>query len=189
MRILSIALLIGCLFLSGCAGLGLTNDFASTNAAIAQANADKYRAYSDAMIACGGNAACQVGISLALATGAGDQKMIQPERTSEVLASFVPFASLGLQALGIFYGGVGGTGSSGFVVTGDNNSFSGIGNNMEASGGSSVEAPYSMTNSFSWSTNNRDYSLGNDAGMVNDTGIVDPVESTVTDDPVIPVIQ
>ena len=86
----------------------------------------------------------------------------------------------------MFYGGAGsnGTGSSGaFIVRGDNNSFSGIGNNMEASGGSTVNSPFSLSNSYSWSTNNRNYSLGGETGTVTDVGVVDPVDNlTVTDE-------
>lgn len=161
-------LAVAVLSLTGCA-----NDFASTNMAIAQSNADKFAAYGEAMRACGANAACQVGVSMALATGAGDTKMIQPERTAEIAAAFVPFASLGLQGLGLFYGGgVSGTGSAGYVVTGDNNTFSGNGNNLESTGGSSLSAPFSSSNNFSWSTNNRDYNLGAGyEGAVVDTGV------------------
>jgi len=170
-----IAVIVSCLALSGCA-----NDFASTNAAIAQSNADKFAAYGAAMQACGANAACQVGVSMALATGAGDTKMIQPERTAEIAAAFVPFASLGLQGLGLFYGGgVNGSGSAGYVVTGDNNTFSGNGNSLESTGGSTLSSPFSSSNAFSWSTNNRDYTLGEDVGTITDLGVVDVEDTTV----------
>lgn len=163
----AIGLMVGTL--SGCA-----NQFLETNQLIADANATRLAAYGDAMHACGANAACQVGVSMAYATGAGEQKYVQPERTSEILSAYVPLASLGLQAFGMFYGGgIAGTGSSGFVVTGDNNTFSGIGNAIEASGGSNIESPFSSSNNFSWSTGNRDYSLGGSAGTIDDTGIVD----------------
>jgi len=165
------ALIVSSLMLSGCA-----NDFGATNAAIAQANADKFAAYGEAMRACGANAACQVGVSMAMATGAGDMKMIQPERTAEILGAVVPFASLGLQAFDMFYGGTGlaGSGSNGaFVITGDNNSLSGIGNYGEATGGSTINSPYSSSNSFSWDAYNRKYNLGSgyDDGAVLDTGV------------------
>lgn len=164
--------------LSGCA-----QDFRELNTAIAEKNNERLAKYGDAMKACGVNAACQVGVSMAYASGAGDQKFIQPERTSEILSSVVPLASLGLQAFGMFYGGgPNGTGSAGYVVTGDNNTFSGVGNALEASGGSSVNAPFSSSNAFSWSTNNRDYSLGGTAGTVTDPGIVDVYPDEATTD-------
>jgi hypothetical protein len=176
-----IAIIVSSLMLSGCAGMGMTNDFASTNTAIAEANAAKYRAYTEGMRACGNNAACQVGISMALATGAGDQKMIQPERTAEVLAAFVPFASLGLQAFDMIYGGgPNGNGSAGYVVTGDNNTFSGNGNNLESTGGSTLNSPFSSSNAFSWDQYNRTYSQGTDAGTVSDGGLTDPLDPVVT---------
>lgn len=171
MKKLAYILIIGLTIsmMSGCA-----QDFGATNQLIADSNASRLAAYGDAMAACGANAACQVGVSMAFATNAGEQKFIQPERTSEILSAVVPLASLGLQAWGTFYGGgPNGTGSSGYVVTGDNNTFSGVGNALEASGGSSINAPFSSSNSFSWSTNNRDYNLGADAGEITDTGIVD----------------
>ena len=110
--------------------------------------------------------------------------MIQPERTAEVLAAFVPFASLGLQAFDMFYGGAVSGGQAGaFIISGDNNSLSGIGNNNEASGGSTVTSPYSLSNTFSWSTNNKDYSLGAGYdGTVVDSGVTgETTESTGTD--------
>lgn len=174
-----LAVIISSLMLSGCAGI--TNDFASTNAAIAQANTDRYRAMTEAVIACGSNAACQVAVSLSFATNAGQQKMIEPERTAEVLGAFVPFASLGLQAFDMFYGGGPTGGQAGaFVITGDNNSLSGIGNNNEASGGSTVTSPYSLSNTFSYDMYNREYTLGNPVGTIIDEGIVDPASDPVT---------
>jgi len=160
--------------LSGCA-----TEFIATNDQIAAANEGKLVAYGQAMAACGENAGCQVGVSMAYAARVGDQDFIKPERTAEVLGAWVPFASLGLQAFDMFYGGgPNGTGSAGYVVTGNNNTFSGVGNALEASGGSTVTAPFSSSNSFSWSTGNRDYTIGGTAGEITGDGIVDTYPDT-----------
>lgn len=171
------------LLASGCA-----RDFSDVNSAIAENNKERFAAYGEALKACGVNAACQVGVTMAYATAAGDQKFIAPERTAEILSAVVPLAGLGLQAFDMFYGGgPTGTGSAGYVVTGDNNTFSGVGNALEASGGSTLTAPFSSSNSFSWSTNNRNYNLGADAGTVTDAGLVDvyPDAETSDGDPVV----
>lgn len=164
--------------LSGCAG----NQFLETNQLIADSNATRLAAYGDAMAACGDNAGCLVGVSMAYASKAGDTDFVQPERTAEIIGAWVPIASLGLQAWSVFYnGGVSGTGSSGFVVTGDNNTFSGVGNALEASGGSTLEAPFSSTNTFSWSTGNRDYSIGGTAGEITGDGLTDTYVDDATE--------
>jgi len=178
-----IAVIAASLTLSGCAVFGNPNEFIETNRMILQSNEESKQALAVSLSVCKGEPGCLVGVSMAYASRMGERDLVQPERTSEILKNVVPFASLGLQAFDMFYGGVGGSGTSqGYVVTGDNNTFSGIGNSMEASGsGNSVESPFSSSNSFSWSTNNRDYALGTDTGTITDLGVVDvlPTDTTI----------
>jgi len=174
---LLVALLVLAVTLSGCLGLG--NDFSSTNEMIAAANTDRFRAFSAGMIGCGEDEACKVGLAMAFAGGMGQQDFFRPETVRDYAQAFLPYATLGVDVFRL-WGGFSGGGSGGYVVTGDNNSFSGIGNDLVADNESSLSATFSSSTSLTSSEGNRDFSLGSDAGTIDDTGIVDPV--TVDDD-------
>jgi len=180
-----LAISIAALSMSGCAGTSITEDFKETNEMIARSNVDRLIAFKDGMIGCGDNAACQGMLGMAFAANMGQQSYFKPETTSDLLRAFLPYASLGLQAFDMFYSGTNGAGSSGaFLVEGDNNTFMGIGNNTEASGGSTVNIPFSSVNTFSWSAdNNQDASHDNEY-VPTDTGVVGETTDTTSTDPV-----
>ncbi len=180
-----IAVAVVGLMLSGCALLGQPNEFIETNRMILSANATSKQAFAAALAVCKGEPGCLVGVSMAYATNIGDRDLVQPERTSEIMKNTVPFVSLALQAVDLFYGGIGSGSNGAYVIKGDNNTISGVGNYNESSGGSTTNAEVSSSNTFSWSAdNNQDASHDNayaDPGVVaTDTTSTDPV--IVTDE-------
>ena len=168
------AVLVMAVSLSGCI-FSMPEKFTEANAQIAASNDTRLAIFGS----CGDNAACQVAVSMAFAGNMGQQQFFRPETARDYLQAFMPYATLGVDVFRL-WGGFSGGGSGGYVVTGDNNSFSGIGNDLVADNESSLSATFSSSTSLTSSEGNRDFNLGSDAGTIDDTGIIDPV--TVDDD-------
>lgn len=138
------------LMLPGCSILSGQDPINTTNQLIANSNTARLAAYADGMASCGDNAACQVGISMAFATGAGQQPLFKPETAVDYLRAGLPYADLALRAYSIWGGSNGISGDrSSIFVKGDGNSFN-IANRMSATDQSSVAVDWS--NTFSRST-------------------------------------
>ena len=95
------SILIGCLFLGGCmttknttvqslddngqpvttttSSVGWSGDMSEVNELIAKGNSEARTSYGDAMVACGDNAACQVGVSAAYFSNAGRMPFYKPD--------------------------------------------------------------------------------------------------------------
>ena len=157
-----------------------TDDFATTNQMIIDANANNRRYYADGMAACNGNAACQVGITSAYFSMAGQQQLIKPETLVDVLRAFLPYADLGVGLIRTYRSGTNGD-SSGFLVTGNGNTFMGVGNKTSADNGSSASTSISAEYARAEDHNNRTYSLGGDKGGISDEVVTTyiPTESEV----------
>jgi len=145
--------------LTGCA----TNT--ETNQLIAQVNADRQRAYGDAMVACGSNAACQVGVSMMFASGAGMQQFIREDSPLDYFRAAGPLLAFGVDVARLFVSP--GSDTNGFIVSGDNNQISGFGNRLTADNESSISTSFDSTVSVSrtqswenmynpWTDNSRD---------------------------------
>ena len=135
----NIVLIVLMLLLSSCSIF--TNDFASTNALIAQANVDSRKAYADGMAACKENAACQVGVTSSYFSNAGQQKILKPETVKDYMEAGLPYANLASNVfLGVRGGGSGGSNSGGFTLVGDNNTVNDIGNHKTADNGSTLSS-------------------------------------------------
>jgi hypothetical protein len=143
MKYLPVVAVLFCamLVMSGCADINATNQL------IADQNEARLAAYADGMAACGNNAACQVGLSAAYFSGAGMAQFIKPDTALDYARGFLPYAQLVLDAWRTFrYAGGHSSGdSSGFLVTGNNNSFFGIGNRQTADNGSSLASTWSTS--------------------------------------------
>ena len=116
----------------GCADINTTNEL------IAGSNQERLDSYSRGLVACGDNAACQVGLSSAYFSGAGQQQLFRPDTPVDYLKAGIPYASLALQAYQVWGGG--GTADIGratILVKGDGNTIS-AGNKLTASGSSTV---------------------------------------------------
>jgi hypothetical protein len=115
--------------LSGCA------DRSGINTAIMENNRANREAMADGLAACGDNAACQVGVTAAYFSSAGQQPLIPEETALDYTKAILPFAQLGLQAFGMYWYGQG-NGTSGdrasTFVKGDGNVFV-SGNKMDYS--------------------------------------------------------
>ena len=80
MKLLATAIIVALVAtLSGCITLLGPSSVDRTNEKIIEANRDRLAAYARAMVACGDNAACQVGASLAFAGNLGQQQLMRPE--------------------------------------------------------------------------------------------------------------
>lgn len=182
-----ILLLMLTLVLPGCGGMSLTNDMSAVNTQIADANLKSQIAFGASMAACKDNAACQVAVGMAYASGMGKQAFYKPETVSDLLRAFSPYMAFGVDIARLWNDGVSGNGGTGggFIVTGNNNSFSGINNTLKASGsgsgsGGGITATFSSSTSTSITSGNKNYNLGTDLGTVTDTGVVaaEPVDMT-----------
>jgi len=75
------------LALSGCG-------YKEVNQMIADSNVQRLQAYADGMKACGVNAACQVGLSMAFAGNMGQQDLIRPESVKDYVVAITPLVSV-----------------------------------------------------------------------------------------------
>lgn len=71
--------LVVALLFSGCTSIFGPSSIDRTNDMIVDANRYRLESYARAMVACGDNAACQVGASLAFAGNLGQQPLMRPE--------------------------------------------------------------------------------------------------------------
>jgi hypothetical protein len=94
------------LALSGCG-------YKEVNQMIADSNVQRLQAYADGMKACGVNAACQVGLSMAFAGNMGQQDLIRPESAKDYIVTITPLVSILSQWAG------GGNGANGGVSISD----------------------------------------------------------------------
>jgi hypothetical protein len=151
---LVLVMLLPPLLLSGCA------DFSTVNTAIMDNNRMTREAFARGMAECGDNAACQVGVTAAYFSNAGQQELFRPETAKDYLQAGLPYANLALTGFGMYWNGSG-NGTSGdrssIYVKGDGNTFS-LGNKLSASEYSS--ATMSLNPSYTrWYDGgyNRDY--------------------------------
>lgn len=149
--------------LAGCADINTTNQL------IAEANKGRLEAYGRSLAACGDNAACQVGVTGAYYSGAGQQPFFRPDTPVDYLKAGLPYADLVERIVGRRYGGTSGD-SSGFVVTGDGNSFN-VGNRLGATEQSLLSLDWSNSMQETALRDNRFYLLDG-AGQIDDEGIV-----------------
>lgn len=157
-------ILLFCLIPSGCA------DINATNKLIADSNTNRLSQYADGMAACGDNAACQVGLSAAFFSGAGQQIFFRPDTGVDYLRAGLPYADLALRGYQVFTGsGISGDRAS-FYVKGDGNSFN-LGNELSATDSSSLAVDWSNQSTKKNSLYNRLYTLGGDSGTVADDGV------------------
>jgi hypothetical protein len=137
------ALCAAVLILPGCAGYGLTSNHAEVNQMIADANTNRFKAFSEGMAACNDNAACQVGLAMGFSANLGQQAFFKPETTSDLLHAFLPYATLGVDVARLWrMAPTNGDSNGGFIITGDNNQLSGIGNKLTADNQSSVTGTF-----------------------------------------------
>ncbi|HAR38849.1 MAG TPA: hypothetical protein DCS09_09925 [Porphyromonadaceae bacterium] len=169
------------LSLTGTAHAGwFTEDYSEVNTLIAEANTDRLKEFGVAMAGCGDNAACQVAVGMAFAGNMGQQGYFKPESTSDFIRALLPAGGLVLDFTRLWRAGTSGD-SSGFVVTGNGNTFSGIGNKLSATDRSTVTAPFSATVTTTTVSGNKWYSL-NDGGKgstVTDGGVVAGFDPTL----------
>lgn len=153
------------LYLPGCA------DINATNKLIAAANSSRLAQYADGMAACGDNAACQVGLSAAYFSGAGQQNFFRPDTAVDYLRAGLPYAELGTRWYQLFLGSAGTSGDrSSIYVKGDGNSFN-LGNDLSAAYASSLTVDWSNQSVKTNSLYNRSYALGGESGTVADDGV------------------
>lgn len=160
--------IMACLMLAGCA------DYSAYNQSVAEYNLKEKVAFGEAMAACKDDSACKVGVAMFFSGNLGEVPFAKPETVKDYAAAFLPYASLGLQFYDMYSGGSGS--SEGISINGSNNSVSGVGNTMEASGESSISATLSSSTQTTVEEGNRDYSLGGSTDgfdtTVSDTGVV-----------------
>jgi hypothetical protein len=162
---IALLLIVSLSLLPGCA------DINDTNKLIAEANVDRLSKYADGMVACGDNAACQVGVSAAYFSGAGQQNFFRPDTAVDYLRAGLPYAELGTRWYQLFLGSAGTSGDrSSIYVKGDGNSFN-LGNDLSAAYGSSLTVDWSNQSVKTNSLYNRSYTLGADRGTVADDGV------------------
>lgn len=104
--IATLAIIVTALALSGCG-------YREVNQMIADSNTNRLKAYADGMKACGVNAACQVGLSMAFAGDMGQQNLIRPESVKDYIVAFTPLAQIFSQWAG------GGNGANGGISVSD----------------------------------------------------------------------
>jgi len=156
--------------LTGC--FSLTSSHLETNQMIATANTERFKAFSEGMSACGGNAACQVGLAMGFSGNLGQQQFFKPETTTDLLHAFLPYATLGVDVARLWrMAPSNGDSNGGFIINGDNNQLSGIGNKLTADNQSSVSGSF-ISNP---SVNHQSYTLTDEAGITT-TNQVLPVE-------------
>lgn len=160
--------LVAILLLSGCATQ------TDVNKAIAVSNEKRFVAFKDGMVECGEDAACKVGLSMAFAGGLGQQQFYREDSITDYMKALHPYLATGVEITKIIKtsGGTSGD-AAGFLVTGNNNQFIGIGNKLSASDRSSVYTDWSSV--FTQETNmyNRTNSLYNptEPTTLSDTGV------------------
>jgi len=131
-------LILAALLLSSASGCSmLTNEFAETNALIAESNLQSRKAYADAMAACRDNAACQVGVTSSYFSNAGQQQLIKPETPVDYLNAGLPYATLGANIY-MMGKGTGGTNKGGITLVGSNNVLNDVGGSKTADNGSTI---------------------------------------------------
>jgi len=129
------------LFTSGCAVHQQTNEL------IAQANANRQEAYGNSMVACGDNAACQVGVSMMFASGAGQQQFFREDSPLDYVkvSGFILGPMVDLFRL---YKTTTSGDHAGFVITGDNNQISGTANKLSANNQSTLTGTFDTNSSI-----------------------------------------
>jgi len=142
----------------GLGGISLTNDMSSANAIIAQANSDKYKAFTEGMVACKEDSACKVGVSMGFAGNLGNQQFFKPETTLDLLRGIVPLAQLGLDFYRLKEGGNSSSGGEASpYIKGDGNVVN-VFNKNRVSDNSSMSATITptinQTDQFSWDGSN-----------------------------------
>jgi len=171
-QILSVLFL--CFFLTGC--LGLTSNHIETNKMIAQANTDRFKAFSEGMSACGNNAACQVGLAMGFSGNLGQQAFYKPETTTDLLHAFLPYATLGVDVARLWRSTYNSGDSAGFVITGDNNQISGTANKLTADNESSVNGSFLSNPAIT----HQAYTLTDEAAISTTTEVApEPMEEEV----------
>ena len=124
--------------LSGCistAQFSPVEKFTEENRQISENNTSRLIAYANGMAACGDNAACQVGVSMAFAGNLGQQQLFKPQTWLEYLGLLLPYGDRMVDRL---YSG--GSGSSqGLVINrSENVQIIGSANKNESDGGSTL---------------------------------------------------
>lgn len=133
-----ILILMVSLVIQGCS---LKSDMTEVNQLISQANTERFKAFAEGMTGCGDNAACQVGLSMAFSANLGQQAFYKPETTSDLLKAALPYTSVVADLVRIWHYSSGdGDSNGGFIVTGDNNQFIGVGNKLSADNESSIDS-------------------------------------------------
>lgn len=169
---LLMGVLISLTLLSGCA------DYSTLNQQILDSNVEKLKGYGAAMAACGSDAACKVGVSMAYATNVGQQQLFKPQTALDWAAALSPYANTLLEVYKIHEGGIG-SGMGGININGSNGvSISGSMSELTSTGDGGITATFDASSNPSWETGTRKYNLGATGGTVTDTGIVDPVDLT-----------
>jgi len=173
-KLITLAGLLLLAALSGCASYGLTSNHAEVNQMIADANTNRFKAFSEGMAACNDNAACQVGLAMGFSANLGQQAFFKPETTSDVLHAFLPYATLGVDVARLWrLAPANGDSNGGFIITGDNNQLSGIGNKLTADNESSISATFDTTSSIEHLV----YTQDSTQSSSNGTGSVENVEN------------
>jgi hypothetical protein len=128
MKIIAVIAIAIVFLLTSCA------DYQTVNDAIMENNRLTREAFQRGLAACGENAACQVGVTAAYFSGAGQQELFKPESAKDYLTAFYPYALLAERAFGTYWNGSG-SGASGdrasIYVKGDGNTFA-MGNRLSA---------------------------------------------------------
>ena len=131
------------LFSSGCTGYSFRSDMGEVNKLISQANTDRFKAFSEGMAGCRDNAACQVGLAMGFSANLGQQDFYKPETTSDLLHAFLPYATLGVDVAQLWrMVPTNGDSNGGFIITGDNNQLTNLGNKLTADNQSSITADF-----------------------------------------------
>lgn len=166
---LLLIVLVAILF-SGCATQQATNSM------IAQSNTDRFKAFSEGMVGCGDNAACQVGLVSVFAGGLGQQQFFKEDSGVDYLRAGLPYADLGARIFTSWFGGRGSGDSAGLSIIGDNNQISGTANKLTADNQSSVSGMFTSTPTI----NHQAYTLTDDAAISTTTELApEPVEEEV----------
>lgn len=153
-KVFSLVLIIcAAVALSGCA------DHSAINTAIMENNRLTREAYADGLAGCGDNAACQVGVTAAYFSGAGQQELFKPETAKDYLQAGLPYANLALTAFGLYWNNSG-NGTSGdrasIYAKGDGNTFV-MGNKLSATDYSLATMSVTPSYNRSWSGYNREF--------------------------------
>jgi hypothetical protein len=138
--------------LSGCVSLTGPSSIDTTNQMIVESNKDRLTNYGQAMAACGDNAACQVGVSLAFAGNMGQQSLYRPETALDYVRELRGW----IAPLSVFWGGSGDGSRGANVVRGDGNVIM-VGNETRAENASSVSQPVTAEYTRHYDQLNRTY--------------------------------